>query len=355
MTESAIKFNNLKYSDKNSNLELDLSIKESELVCVIGPSKSNKQAMLSLLCGFCAPSSGSIEIKGQDICSLKSEERKVGLVTSQTQLFPKLNVEQNIAYPLKKKKADSNAIKAESTALMVMLEITDIASSYPQDLSLEQTIKVSLARALAAKPQVLVLDELFLGLDSVQKSSLRNKLKDIQKSLGLTTILFTSDLDTAFTLADRLLVLKDGLLEQFDSPDEVYRRPATEFCATFTGQCNLIPYEVILKTLRVPETEKSKVIYQCFGPGHKLFFRPEDMVVNDIPSLPFPEFYPHLRFENAKILRTEYLGKEYLVTAQFDEIVIRAYTSYKPSSDYITAGVRMSKILEFNNGRLTRH
>ena len=114
-------------------------------------------------------------------------------------------------------------------------------------------------------------------------------------------------------------------------------------------------YDVILKTLRVPETERSKIIYQCFGPEHRLLFRPEDMVVNDMPGLPFPEFFPHLRFENAKITRCEYLGKEYLVTAQYEGFTIKVYTVYKPASDTITAGIRMTKILEFNDGKLIRH
>ena len=121
------------------------------------------------------------------------------------------------------------------------------------------------------------------------------------------------------------------------SPEDIYRRPNSEFTATFTGECNILPYDVILKTLRVPETERSKIIYQCFGPEHRLLFRPEDMVVNDMPGLPFPEFFPHLRFENAKIIRSEYLGKEYLVTAQYEDMIIKVYTVYKPASDYITA------------------
>ncbi|MCF0237416.1 MAG: ABC transporter ATP-binding protein, partial [Sphaerochaetaceae bacterium] len=152
-----------------------------------------------------------------------------------------------------------------------------------------------------------------------------------------------------------VMVLNNGRIEQFGNPEDIYRHPATEFVAKFTGQCNLLPYDVILKTLRVPETERSKVIYQCFGPEHRLFFRPEDMVVNDMPGLPFPEFYPHLRFENAKVIRSEYHGKEYLVTIQYEDLIIKVYTVYKPASEFITAGIRINKIIEFNNGKITKH
>lgn len=353
MSEYGLSCRNIKVSYPQFTMELDFSIGKGELVSLIGPSGSGKSTALSLISGLLKPQSGSILIDGNDVTNLSPDQRKVGFVFQDYALFPHMNVEQNIAYPMKNLKMQKDEIIEEVRRLLELVNLSGYEKRHIDEMSGGEKQRIALARALASKPNVLLLDEPLSALDAKLRIGLRKEIRDIQRKTGTTTLYVTHDQEEALSVSDRVMILNNGKIEQTGTPEEIYRRPGTEFVATFMGECNILPYEIILKTLRVPETDRSKVIYQCFGPEHKLFFRPEDMVVNDIPSLPFPEFYPHLRFENAKIMRCEYMGKEYLVTAQYDGHTIKAYTTYKPMGDTLTAGIRMTKILEFNNGKLT--
>ncbi|MCF0237283.1 MAG: ABC transporter ATP-binding protein [Sphaerochaetaceae bacterium] len=354
MSEPYLVLNNIKASYPEFNLELNISVNKGELVSIIGPSGSGKSTTLSIISGLLKPDSGSITINGNDITSLSPDKRKVGLVFQDYALFPHMNVEQNIAYPMKNAGIPKEKKKQEVQRLLELVNLSGYEKRTIDQLSGGEKQRVALARALASNPDILLLDEPLSALDAKLRQSLRNDIREIQKKTGTTTVYVTHDQEEALSLSDHIVVLNKGSIEQIGTPEEIYRNPATEFTAVFTGDCNLLPYDIILKTLRVPETEKSRIIYQCHGPNHKLFFRPEDMVANDIPSLPFPEFFPHLRFENATIIRMEYIGREYLITANYDGHYIKAYTKYKPENDHITLGIRMSKILEFNEGNLLK-
>lgn len=355
MSEYGLVCNQIKKTKGKNTLDLDFSINKGELVSIIGPSGSGKSTALSLICGLESPDSGSISINGTDVTALNAEKRGAAIIFPDYSVFPNMTVEQNVAYGLKNRRLSKEETEAEVRRLLELVNLSKNDKRKAKELTSQEKYKTALARALASEPQVLLLDEVFSGLDTRERDAMRIEIRDIQKKTGITTVFVTNNQVEALSVSDKVILLNKGKIEQIGSPDEIYRRPVSEFCASFMGECNILPYDVILKTLRVPETERSKVIYQCYGPEHRLLFRPEDMVVNDMPGLPFPEFYPHLRFENAKIIRTEYLGKEYLVTAMYEDMMIKVYTVYKPASDYITAGIRMTKILEFNDGRLIRH
>lgn len=355
MSELGLICKNVKVSYPQFTMDLDFSVKKGELVALIGPSGSGKSTTLSLISGLLPTKSGSIIINGNDVTNLTPDKRKIAQVFQDYALFPHMNVEQNIAYPMKNLKMSREEIKNEVSNYLDLVNLGGYEKRHIDELSGGEKQRVALARALASKPDLLLLDEPLSALDAKLRVTLRNEIRDIQRKTGTTTLYVTHDQEEALSISDNIVILNNGKIEQMGNPEDIYRRPVTEFVATFMGECNMLPYDIILKTLRVPETEASKFIYQCFGPEHKLFFRPENMVVNDIPELPFPEFFPHLRFENAQIVRCEYLGKEYLVTADYDGQKIKAYTSYKPASDKITIGIRIAKILEFNNGKLTRH
>lgn len=355
MSELGLICKNVKVSYPQFTMDLDFSVKKGELVALIGPSGSGKSTTLSLISGLLPTKSGSIIINGNDVTNLTPDKRKIARVFQDYALFPHMSVEQNIAYPMKNLKMSREEIKNEVSNYLDLVNLGGYEKRHIDELSGGEKQRVALARALASKPDLLLLDEPLSALDAKLRVTLRNEIRDIQRKTGTTTLYVTHDQEEALSISDNIVILNNGKIEQMGNPEDIYRRPVTEFVATFMGECNMLPYDIILKTLRVPETEASKFIYQCFGPEHKLFFRPEDMVVNDIPELPFPEFFPHLRFENAQIVRCEYLGKEYLVTADYAGQKIKAYTSYKPASDKITIGIRIAKILEFNNGKLTRH
>lgn len=355
MSEYGLVCTNIKKKYQKLSLELDFSILKGELVSIIGPSGSGKSQILRLISGLETPDSGKIFINGDDATGLRPEQRNAPVVLPDFALFPNMNVEKNIAYPMRQKHLSKEEKRAEVRRYIEMVNLSGFEKRPIDELSAIEKCKTALARALAAGPSVLLLDEPLSSLDANDRLVMRSEIKEIQKKSGITTIFVSNDQEEALSIADKVIVLKSGKIEQMGNAEDIYRRPCSEFTATFTGECNILPYDVILKTLRVPETERSKIIYQCFGPEHKLLFRPEDMVVNDIPGLPFPEFFPHLRFENAKITRCEYLGKEYLVTALYDGLTIKVYTAFKPVSDTITVGIRLNKILEFNDGKLIRH
>jgi len=355
MSDLALVCNQIKKTKGKITLDLDFSVNKGELVSIIGPSGSGKSTALSLICGLESPDSGTISINGVDVTALNAEKRGAAVIFPDYSVFPNMTPEQNVAYAMKNRKLSKEETESEVRKLLELVNLRKPDKRKVKELSSQDKYKVALARALASEPQILLLDEVFSALDTRERDALRIEIRDIQKKTGITTVFVTNNQVEALSVSDKVILLNNGKIEQIAAPDEIYRRPVSEFCAKFMGECNILPYDVILKTLRVPETERSKVIYQCFGPEHRLLFRPEDMVVNDMPGLPFPEFYPHLRFENAKIIRSEYLGKEYLVTAMYEDMIIKVYTVYKPASDYITAGIRMSKILEFNDGRLIRH
>lgn len=355
MPDYGLKCKNIKLTNSQFRLDVDFAVNKGELVSIIGPSGSGKSSILKLISGLKQPESGTIEINGTDVTQLPPEKRKVGHIFHDYALFPHMDVEQNVAYPMRSRKLQKDQVRTEVRRLLELVNLSGSDKRKVSELPAEDRQRVALARALASEPDILLLDEPLSSIDAKVARALRNDIRTIQKKAGITTVYLTNNQEEALSISDRIIILRDGKIEQMGTPEDIYRRPSTEFSATFTGECNILPYEVILKTLHVPETERSKIIYQCFGPEHRLFFRPEDMVVNDMPGLPFPEFYPHLRFENAKIIRCEYMGKDYLVTAQYDSYIIKAYTVYKPASDHITAGIRMTKILEFNNGKLTRH
>lgn len=355
MPEFGLVCNDIRKKYHKLALDLSFSVNKGELISIIGPSGSGKSTILRLISGLDTIDDGSILIDGKDITNLRPEQRNTTIVLPDYALFPNMNVEKNIAYPMRTLHLSREELKAEVRRLIEQVNLTGFEKRTIDELTPMERLKTALARALAAKPSVLLLDEPLSLLDAEERLVLRNEIKEIQRSTGITTVFVSNNQEEALSIADKVIVLRNGRIEQMGSPEDIYRRPCSEFTATFTGECNILPYDVILKTLRVPETERSKIIYQCFGPEHRLLFRPEDMVVNDMPGLPFPEFFPHLRFENAKITRCEYLGKEYLVTAQYDGFTIKVYTVYKPSSDTITAGIRMTKILEFNDGKLIRH
>ena len=186
-----------------------------------------------------------------------------------------MNVEKNIAYSLRSKHLSKDELKAEVRRFIEMVNLSGFEKRPIDELSSIEKQKTALARALAADPSVLLLDEPLSSLDANDRLTLRTEIKEIQQKLGITTLFVSNNQEEALSIADKVIVLRNGRIEQMGTPEDIYRRPCSEFTATFTGECNILPYDVILKTLRVPETERSKIIYQCFGPEHKLLFRPE--------------------------------------------------------------------------------
>ncbi|ESY88494.1 MULTISPECIES: ABC transporter ATP-binding protein [Mesorhizobium] len=224
--------------------DFSLDVEPGEFVSFLGPSGCGKTTVLRMVAGFEEPSAGKIVVAGKDITRLKPNQRNVGMVFQAYALFPNLTVAQNIAFGLKvagMNKADADRRVAE---MLDMIRLPQMADRYPYQLSGGQQQRIALARAIAPKPKLLLLDEPLSALDAKVRVSLREEIRSIQKKLGITTIFVTHDQEEALSISDRIAVMYGGKAEQVATPFEIYNRPATKFVANFVGTLNVLEGKV---------------------------------------------------------------------------------------------------------------
>lgn len=224
--------------------DFSLDVEPGEFVSFLGPSGCGKTTVLRMVAGFEEPSAGKIVVAGKDITRLKPNQRNVGMVFQAYALFPNLTVAQNIAFGLKvagMNKADADRRVAE---MLDMIRLPQMADRYPYQLSGGQQQRIALARAIAPKPKLLLLDEPLSALDAKVRVSLREEIRSIQKKLGITTIFVTHDQEEALSISDRIAVMYGGKAEQVATPFEIYNRPATKFVAIFVGTLNVLEGKV---------------------------------------------------------------------------------------------------------------
>ena len=212
---------------------INLEIKTGQLVALLGPSGSGKSTLLKLIAGLELQDSGRIWLSGKDSKFLNIQERQIGYVFQNYALFNNLNVFQNIIYGLKLKKINNKRIKYRSNELLKLIKLQNFSNRYPIQLSGGQKQRVALARSLAIEPKVLLLDEPFGALDIQVRKSLRNWLKKLQQEVSVTTLLVTHDQQEAMELANEIVILKKGRVEQVGSPQELYDHPVTNFVTQF--------------------------------------------------------------------------------------------------------------------------
>jgi putative spermidine/putrescine transport system ATP-binding protein len=220
--------------------DFNLDVERGEFVSFLGPSGCGKTTVLRMVAGFEEPTAGSIYVGGKDITYLKPNQRNVGMVFQAYALFPNLTVAQNIGFGLKVAgvaKAEADARVAE---MLEMIKLPQFGDRYPYQLSGGQQQRIALARALAPKPKLLLLDEPLSALDAKVRVSLREEIRAIQKQLGITTIFVTHDQEEALSISDRIAVMYGGKAEQVGAPFEIYNRPATKFVANFVGTLNVL-------------------------------------------------------------------------------------------------------------------
>ncbi|RWN68011.1 MAG: ABC transporter ATP-binding protein [Mesorhizobium sp.] len=220
--------------------DFNLDVEPGEFVSFLGPSGCGKTTVLRMVAGFEEPSAGKIVVAGKDITRLKPNQRNVGMVFQAYALFPNLTVAQNIGFGLKvagMPKADADRRVAE---MLDLIKLPQMGDRYPYQLSGGQQQRIALARAIAPKPKLLLLDEPLSALDAKVRVSLREEIRSIQKRLGITTIFVTHDQEEALSISDRIAVMYGGKAEQVGTPFEIYNRPATKFVANFVGTLNVL-------------------------------------------------------------------------------------------------------------------
>ena len=265
---------------------VSLDIRAGELIALLGPSGSGKTTLLRILAGLDVPTSGLVLFDGEDALKLTVQERNVGLVFQSYALFRHLTVLENVGFGLRvrprSRRPSRSEIKRRALELLDLVQLSGLEKRYPTQLSGGQRQRVAFARALAIEPRVLLLDEPFGALDAMVRRDLRRWLREIHDRTGHTTVFVTHDQEEALELADRVVVLNDGKIEQVGTPDEIYDEPNSPFVFSFIGESSVLPVRVqngkVWLEDRPLDLPAGKLLD---GPG-QLFLRPHDIdVVSD--------------------------------------------------------------------------
>ena len=232
--------NVVKYFGKFQALNnINFDVNEGEFVCILGPSGCGKTTLLRVIAGLESQSEGTIQQNNNDISLLPPDQRDFGIVFQSYALFPNLTVKDNISFGLKTRKQNRNEIDSRVDELLKLVGLSDHINKYSAQLSGGEQQRVALARALAPSPGLLLLDEPLSALDAKVRQHIRLEIKNLQKQLGVTTIMVTHDQEEALTMADRIILMNNGVIEQEGSPQDIYSKPTTAFSANFIGTTNL--------------------------------------------------------------------------------------------------------------------
>lgn len=234
-----IKSINKRFEKQTALNNVNIKIEKGELVCILGPSGCGKTTLLRIIAGLENPDNGRIYINGKDFTNLSPSKRNFGIVFQSYALFPNMIVEQNILFGLKQqKKLSKEEQNKKVTEVLEMVDLIEHRKKYPSQLSGGQQQRTALARAIALSPSYLLLDEPLSALDAKVRAKLRGEICNIQRKLGITTIMVTHDQEEALTMADKIVVMNNSVVEQIGTPKEIYDSPATPFVAGFIGTMN---------------------------------------------------------------------------------------------------------------------
>ena len=234
-----------KFGDQVAVDRINLEVRDGEFFSLLGPSGCGKTTTLRMIGGFEQPTSGLIELQGQDVTWLPPFKRNVNTVFQNYALFPHLTIFENVAFGLRRKGVKASEIKSRVTDMLGLVELPGYEARKPTQMSGGQQQRVALARALVNRPKVLLLDEPLGALDLKLRKQMQLELKRIQEEVGITFIYVTHDQEEAMTMSDRLAVMRRGQIEQIGAPELVYESPATEFVAGFLGASNLLDGELV--------------------------------------------------------------------------------------------------------------
>ena len=224
---------------------MSLDIAPGEFFTLLGPSGSGKSTLLNLVLGALQPDEGEILVGGRPIVSVPMHKRNIGMVFQNYALFPHMTVFKNIAFPLSMRKMSSDEIAERVTEVLELVQLSGFENRYPSQVSGGQQQRIATARAIAAKPPLILMDEPLGALDVKLRIEMQEQLRLLHRSLGVTVIYVTHDQDEAMTLSDRIAVMRDGRIEQVGTPREVYEQPANTWVASFLGDANLVDCRVV--------------------------------------------------------------------------------------------------------------
>src|SRR5215831_3431867 len=327
-----------RFGDAEAVRDMNLTIEDGEFVALLGPSGCGKSTSLFMLAGIYLPSGGELLFDGSVINEVEARDRNVGIVFQSYALYPHMTVRDNILFPLRFKRVPREAALRRVTAAASLVQVEDLLDRRPSELSGGQQQRVALARALVKEPQLLLLDEPLSNLDATLRLTMRTEIKALQKKLRVTTILVTHDQIEATTMADRIICMRAGRIEQIGTPDDLYRAPLSLFIAGFIGSppINLIRGEAGDGAVRA---------------GHVAF--PFDGAPGSVTIGLKPE---HLRFSEVglpgRIAQTEPMGREILYVVETDlghvRVLEHGASAAHASGDLVKIGFSPDDALVFD-------
>ena len=302
--------------------DVALEVRRGEFVCFLGPSGCGKTTLLRIIAGLETQSAGTLRQGNRDISRLPPAERDYGIVFQSYALFPNLSVADNVAYGLVNRKVPRRAIGERVEELLKLVGLPGSNAKFPAQLSGGQQQRIALARALATSPGLLLLDEPLSALDALERLRLRQEIRSLQRKLGVTTIMVTHDQEEALSVADRIVVMNHGVIEQVGTPMQVYRDPATPFVADFVGKINVLAgrlepgRRLIIGDSRFVcehDTERERDV--------KVYLRPEDVLARPIGEGDANVFH-------GTIEKIEFLGSYCLVRVGAEAMAGQPITVY---------------------------
>lgn len=326
------------YGDFTAVDDVSLDVRDGEFLILLGPSGCGKTTSLRIIAGFIEPTNGAIRIGSQDVTGEPPYRRNIGLVFQNYALFPHLSVFENVAFGLRRRKVADAELKRRVMGALELVKLAGHADRMPRQLSGGQQQRVAIARALAIEPDVLLLDEPLSNLDAKLRHDVRQELRKLQQTLGITTIMVTHDQDEAMSMGDRLVVMNQGRVQQIGSPEDLYHTPANRFVASFIGRANFLSGKVARDGKSfVTESGLTLVSRKLPAGADTLMIRPEMISVHRSP----------VQGENvvrAKVETATFLGSSYelnLVTQGGDPLIVQL-PAQLAGSDGWSAGQEIS-------------
>ncbi len=308
--------------------DMNLEIADGELVSLLGPSGCGKSTSLFMLAGIYLPTGGDLLFDGHRVNEVEARDRNVGIVFQSYALYPHMTVYDNIRFPLRFKKAPGADAEQRIKEAAELVQVGELLERRPSQLSGGQQQRVALARALVKDPQLMLLDEPLSNLDATLRLTMRTEIKSLQERLGVTTVLVTHDQLEATTMADRIICMRLGNIEQIGSPDDLYLRPATKFVAGFIGSPPINMVQAHVEDGQLFANEATLAIENAAPGPISLGLRPEHMTFSDTGIA-------------ARIVQIEPMGREILYVAQTPLGLIRVLEAGSRATRKTGADVRI--------------
>lgn len=308
---------------------LDLSVAKGEMISLLGPSGCGKTTTLRMIAGFLIPDAGTVTVAGKDVTNIGPEKRPSAMVFQNYALWPHMTVSKNVAYPLKIKGLGKIETAEKVEAALGLVNLLHHQDSRPGRISGGEQQRVALARALVQEPDVLLLDEPLSNLDAKLREKVREDIRELQRRLGITTVIVTHDQEEALSISDRVAVMNSGKIEQFSNPQDLYRHPATEYVATFIGALNRF--------------EGNLIDGRIVSGSDVIGIRPEDLILSSHPN-------------DAALPGTVELviprGHFFEVVIRREDGIFKAFTNEFIPTVGENVFVKIKKSLRYQNGKL---